>query len=835
MAFYSFHLNVPAQPDVVAERIRRVVGPAPNFWGTFSSSWRVSRPGEAPFLGSVDNLSFQVRRNIHYRNSFLPMIRGKIVPTPTGSRVDVFMYIQPFSLAFMVLWIGFLVFAESRAIDANIARSFLPVGMILFGVALSLGSFFYEALKVMPLLSDAVFNSATTTAPSPGAESQQTAHPIFPAPELSNKRIGPVVVLLVALSMPALLYFCFGRLRASPAFTSAVNLANASAEAKEALGTPIRGGPAVRGNLQDSSASGYAILAIPVSGPRGKGTLYAVANRLGGRWDLQRAVLRTIGSSKTIDLTPTTQPEPFQYPTTGRVYLLPLDAAAAFDISALPAYYKARLGLEVSVLPVQSLPVETLNQSTNQVIAEKALVSMSESQPEMAEDMDAVMIGVTSQDMNFQSLNLRYANNFRSGRFSIVSTARLHTLPFYAGENPEVFAVRTRKMITRSLFLLRYPVNVSSDPTSAVSSDVYTLSDIDEMGESIGGQDGNAPSAPMEAPCVAILQGPNGKQGWKLGCFNDSQGDGRFERFENYTGVPLFVMARADFSFSKEPSFRFIRKYRPRDSRSRSFGIGTTDSFDSFLVGDSQTFAWIDLILADGQRVHYARTSAGTGYANAAFRAPSDLGGTFSRSSLAWIDNGWDLATADGWTYRFPASGPDRTWQQGALTGLRSDTGGTFSARRNTASDLVEIDAPNGETLKFTNDAMHRITSGTESSGHTIQYEYDASGRLAHMHDSENRDEFYEYDPLNRLVAIRDAQHRPLLVNVYGDSGEIRSETLANGEQIQYESGFDENQKLASLKLALPNGYTILWQRTRDGFVRYLPKPPAGGATGAPR
>lgn len=831
MAFYSFHLSVPAQPDVVAERIRKVVSPAPDFWGVLASSWKFRAPSGSPFLGTVDNLSFRIRRNIHYRNSFLPMIRGKIVPTPTGSRLDVYMFMHPFSLVFMSLWLGLLALFESRLADANIARSFVPLGMILFGVAMSLGGFFYEALKVMPLLSEAAFNPAITTVAAPDAESQLRARTSPAEAEFTEKHLGLGAFVLAVLAGLALFYFYVGRLRASPVFATSMNLLSASAEARAALGAPLPAGMVVRGVLQDWTPSGYAILAIPVRGAVGKGTLYAVANRMGNDWDIQRVVLHADAPSRTIDLTPATKPEPFRYPATGQVYLLPLDDAAASDMKDLPAYYKARLGLDVILLPTQQPAPETLDPNTQQVIAEKALLSMADNQPEMARDMGSVLIGVTSRDMNFQSLNLRYANNFRSGRFSIVSTARFHAMPWYAGNNPEVFAVRTRKMVTRSLFLLHYPVNASSDLTSAVTNDVYTLSDIDEMGESLGGQSGNAPSAGLEAPCVAILQGPDGKQAWRLGCIDDAQGDSRLERFENYTGSSLFVMAQPDFSFPEEPSFRFLRKYRPRDSRSRAFGIGTTDTFDSFLVGDSQTFAWIEMILADGDRVHYGRTTMGTGYANAQFRARSTLGDAFSRSTLAWVDNGWDLSTMEGWTYRFPASGPDRTWQQGALTGIRSASGKTFSIRRSIASDLQEVRSPGGEAIEFTNDAMHRITSGTETSGHAIQYEYDAGGRLVHVHDSLNGDEFYEYDSLNRLIAVRNTQHRPLLLNVYGDVGEIQSQTLANGEKLVYESGYDENQKLASLKLTLPNGYTILWQRTRDGFIRYLPMPPAEGSS----
>jgi hypothetical protein len=40
MPFYAFHLDVPAPPDVVAERVRVAVGQVPTFWQSMKSSWR---------------------------------------------------------------------------------------------------------------------------------------------------------------------------------------------------------------------------------------------------------------------------------------------------------------------------------------------------------------------------------------------------------------------------------------------------------------------------------------------------------------------------------------------------------------------------------------------------------------------------------------------------------------------------------------------------------------------------------------------------------------------------------------------------------------------------
>jgi hypothetical protein len=51
-----------------------------------------ARPLDAPiskFVGRVDSSSFKLRRNIRYRNSFLPVIRGYVMPTATGTDVQV--------------------------------------------------------------------------------------------------------------------------------------------------------------------------------------------------------------------------------------------------------------------------------------------------------------------------------------------------------------------------------------------------------------------------------------------------------------------------------------------------------------------------------------------------------------------------------------------------------------------------------------------------------------------------------------------------------------------------------------------------------------------------
>jgi len=478
-------------------------------------------------------------------------------------------------------------------------------------------------------------------------------------------------------------------------------------------------------------------------------------------------------------------------------------------------------------MPVVQLGRATVDQVRKQVVAEKALDFISRANKEFSDDLDSVVLGVTSQDLNIPTAGWKFATNYRHGRFGIISTARLHDMPWFGGTNPEVFGVRVRKMVTKNIALLHYPVELSADSTSALAFAVSSGSDADEMGEDFLGENGTWSSiAADDGPCISIIQGPGGRQSWRLGCLREPPQDTSYELFENYTDTSLFIMARMDFSLGADYSLSFVRKYRPQDDRSRAYGIGANDSFDIFLVGDAKTFSYVELILADGGRIHFDRVSRGTDLANAKFRASAYMGSPFSLSSLWWNGNGWSLATIDGWTYKFPSTTPERLAQQGAPVEIDVGSGHAFSIQRNSFGDLQRIQAPNGSWIEFSCDALHRITLAKDSTGRAVQYEYDAAGRLTHLRDSKNGDEFYQYDPINRMTTVLDAKGHPLLVNTYGYLGEVTSQTLADKRKLRYEYGWDSNQKLTELKFTDPQGYVIEWRRGRDGFTQSLPHLP---------
>ena len=95
----------------------------------------------------------------------------------------------------------------------------------------------------------------------------------------------------------------FGAMKSSDAYKLAVARAKADPRVTAALGTPISEGMFLSGNTNVNGASGEANLAIPISGPKGKATIYAEATKSAGRWSYSKLVVQVDGGGDAIDLT----------------------------------------------------------------------------------------------------------------------------------------------------------------------------------------------------------------------------------------------------------------------------------------------------------------------------------------------------------------------------------------------------------------------------------------------------------------------------------------------------------------------------------------------------
>lgn len=94
----------------------------------------------------------------------------------------------------------------------------------------------------------------------------------------------------------------FGLAKSSYAYKDALAKAKSHPAVQETLGTPIEEGLFVTGSINTSGPSGRADLAIPISGPRGKGTIYVVASKSAGQWTYSTLVVEIKDTRQRIDL-----------------------------------------------------------------------------------------------------------------------------------------------------------------------------------------------------------------------------------------------------------------------------------------------------------------------------------------------------------------------------------------------------------------------------------------------------------------------------------------------------------------------------------------------------
>ena len=85
-------------------------------------------------------------------------------------------------------------------------------------------------------------------------------------------------------------------------YREALARAKADPAVIEALGSPIKEGFLVSGNTNVNGASGESNLAIPISGPKGKGTIYVSANKSLGQWNYSGLVVEVGQTRERIDL-----------------------------------------------------------------------------------------------------------------------------------------------------------------------------------------------------------------------------------------------------------------------------------------------------------------------------------------------------------------------------------------------------------------------------------------------------------------------------------------------------------------------------------------------------
>lgn len=136
-----------------------------NMFPRSPDAFNFSDPNGKKFIGRLYADSFQMRRAIKKRNSFLPLINGRLISMPSGTDVVLRFKMHGFVNAFMVIWCSALLFASLMIAGTALlydepvpAETLIPIGMMLLGMLIMTGGFGAEyenaRKEIMQLFKD---------------------------------------------------------------------------------------------------------------------------------------------------------------------------------------------------------------------------------------------------------------------------------------------------------------------------------------------------------------------------------------------------------------------------------------------------------------------------------------------------------------------------------------------------------------------------------------------------------------------------------------------------------------------------------------------------------
>jgi Cytochrome oxidase complex assembly protein 1 len=108
-------------------------------------------------------------------------------------------------------------------------------------------------------------------------------------------------IALGVLFVVCVIFLVFGVLKSSDVYRRALERAKSDDRVIAALGTPIREGMFTSGKINATGPAGDANIAIPISGPKGKGTIYVVGTKSAAEWTFSKLTVQVDGG-ETIDL-----------------------------------------------------------------------------------------------------------------------------------------------------------------------------------------------------------------------------------------------------------------------------------------------------------------------------------------------------------------------------------------------------------------------------------------------------------------------------------------------------------------------------------------------------
>jgi tetratricopeptide (TPR) repeat protein len=165
-------------------------------------------------------------------------------------------------------------------------------------------------------------------------------------------------------------------------------------------------------------------------------------------------------------------------------YFIPLGDFSSPATAELATYYKRKFGIGIVCLPAIPLASSAFDGQRHQLIAEDVIELIKRTYPKLAEDPDAVVIGLTDSDMYIKEKTWRYAFSYWvDSRFAVVSNARMTPANIRQPARAELLNTRFRKMVMKNIGILYYQMPTNNNPKSVLYNKIDGVEELDGMGE----------------------------------------------------------------------------------------------------------------------------------------------------------------------------------------------------------------------------------------------------------------------------------------------------------------------------------------------------------------
>jgi YD repeat-containing protein len=496
----------------------------------------------------------------------------------------------------------------------------------------------------------------------------------------------------------------------------------------------------------------------------------------------------------------------------GEVYLVPIGTQAIAPGPVLE-HYKSKFNLTVHVLP--ALPVESraFDAKRKQYILEEMIEQMKRAHPDLAKDANAVMIGLTNEDIYARSNGEDYVCTYRTeSRFAVVSTRRMDDAFWGSAAKPDLTLRRLEHTLTKDIAVLHYNLSLSADPDSVLDDEKLPDGRPDDLWESDIHPEESAYGLTGTRYCMTLFYSyrtgqtvlsPRGTD-----CSLPDWRSTDLETFHIFPQSGRLSIYKTDFNLGGKPEIVFTRVSLPQSKLSHAFGRGADHFYNTHLVpwNPAQMDA-VDLMFPSGGRWHFERTSPGHGFSpEMVFTSKEE--GDFYGARITWDGTNYVVTQASGESYLYlPCSGNSRCLENA----YQDAYGHKLVYTRSPDQSLTQLQSGQ-KSLTLSYDASARISTIEDQSGHTLRYDYDDAGYLSKVTTANGVVTSYDRSSDGHSLAVSvSTSGRPqttIFMARFDDNGRIVKATLPGHGDYTFAYDLDDRQVTSAL-ITSPEGQKL--------------------------